>query len=160
MSAQPKGFIASVKNVFWNTFNLAGRTSRGEFWKFYLFILIGSFLCTGLDFLLFMRLDPNPFFFRTVFLTVILIPLITAGIRRLHDINMTGWWMVTALFPIIGFFIIHYFFLFSGTIGPNKFGPDPLGRIPPQKKRKKKRRVKKPDEAPAKTTEQPPKTET
>jgi uncharacterized membrane protein YhaH (DUF805 family) len=60
---------------------------------------------------------------------------ICVGIKRYHDRDKSGWWLLIQLVPIIG--AIWYFvevFCLSGTPGPNRFGPDPLGRsamVPP-----------------------------
>ncbi|MDD3115560.1 MAG: DUF805 domain-containing protein [Anaerovibrio sp.] len=52
---------------------------------------------------------------------------ITMGIRRLHDLNRTGWWMLVELIPILGSLILSvYLMFFKGTDGYNEYGPDPL----------------------------------
>jgi len=54
---------------------------------------------------------------------------ICVGIKRYHDRDKSGWWLLIQLVPVIG--SVWYFvesFCLSGTPGPNRFGPDPLGR--------------------------------
>ncbi len=81
---------------------------------------------------------------------VLLIPSIAVGIRRLHDIDRTGWWLMLGYGPyvlsvilamvqsvelaailnivsMIGFIVILVFAVMPGTRGPNRFGPDPKG---------------------------------
>jgi len=50
----------------------------------------------------------------------ILVPSIGIGVRRLHDVDKSGWMMLIALNLL-------YLFVTKGTTGPNRFGPDPLG---------------------------------
>ncbi len=61
-----------------------------------------------------------------------LVPSIAVGVRRLHDRDMSGWWylgfIVLSFIPLIGFVasIAYLVFMFlPGTVGPNRFGPDP-----------------------------------
>jgi uncharacterized membrane protein YhaH (DUF805 family) len=52
---------------------------------------------------------------------------ISIGIRRFHDRNKSGWWVLIALVPVIGglWYLIECGFL-RGTTGPNNYGPNPL----------------------------------
>ncbi len=56
----------------------------------------------------------------------VIIPTIAVGIRRLHDIDKSGWWLLIGLVPFVGGLILIYFFVQKGTTGPNQFGEDPL----------------------------------
>jgi uncharacterized membrane protein YhaH (DUF805 family) len=59
---------------------------------------------------------------------VFLWPTLALGIKRFHDRDKSGWWVLVALIPIIGFFwILIELGMLEGTKGPNQFGPDPLG---------------------------------
>jgi uncharacterized membrane protein YhaH (DUF805 family) len=48
------------------------------------------------------------------------------GVRRLHDIDRTGWWILISFIPLIGFILLLVWFATKGNDGPNRFGPDPL----------------------------------
>lgn len=48
-------------------------------------------------------------------------------IRRCHDLNHSGWYSLTLFIPIFNIYVIIKLLFFRGTIGPNKYGPDPLG---------------------------------
>jgi uncharacterized membrane protein YhaH (DUF805 family) len=54
-------------------------------------------------------------------------PSIALGVKRFHDRNKSGWWVLISLVPIIGgiWYLVECGFL-EGTKGPNQFGPDPL----------------------------------
>lgn len=59
----------------------------------------------------------------------LLIPSLAVSIRRLHDTNRTGWWLLLGLVPFLGALVLLIFYLLDGTPGPNKYGPDPKGRV-------------------------------
>jgi uncharacterized membrane protein YhaH (DUF805 family) len=56
----------------------------------------------------------------------LLIPSIAVAMRRLHDTDRSGWWLLIAFIPFIGSIVLLIFFVLEGTRGPNRFGPDPL----------------------------------
>lgn len=47
-------------------------------------------------------------------------------IRRLHDLDKSGWFALIAIIPLIGFIFSIYLFFAPGTVGYNRYGPDPL----------------------------------
>jgi len=51
---------------------------------------------------------------------------IMLSIRRLHDLNKSGWFLLIALIPIIDIIFLLYIWLMPGTVGYNKYGADPL----------------------------------
>src|SRR5690606_13808528 len=59
----------------------------------------------------------------------VIVPSIAVSVRRLHDIDRTGWWVLINLIPLIGLIILLFFFVQRGTPGDNRFGPDPLGDV-------------------------------
>ena len=54
-----------------------------------------------------------------------LIPSIAVGVRRLHDTNRSGWWILIGLVPCVGFIILIVFYAMEGVRGDNQYGPDP-----------------------------------
>ena len=62
--------------------------------------------------------------------TIVTLPLtigaIMAAIRRLHDLNRSGWFLLLTLVPIVNFIFGIYILCFRGTKGANKYGEDPL----------------------------------
>ena len=52
----------------------------------------------------------------------LVIPLIAAGARRLHDTNKSGWWQLFALIPLAGWLVLAIFFLLPGEPDSNHFG--------------------------------------
>jgi hypothetical protein len=58
------------------------------------------------------------------------IPSIAVAVRRLHDIDRSGWWILIGLIPLVGVILLLVWFASEGTHGPNRFGPDPLAENP------------------------------
>jgi uncharacterized membrane protein YhaH (DUF805 family) len=55
------------------------------------------------------------------------IPNLAVSVRRLHDQDKSGWWILIALVPLIGGIWLLVLYCMEGTRGPNRFGPDPKG---------------------------------
>lgn len=51
---------------------------------------------------------------------------IMMDVRRLHDLDLSGWWMLLMLVPLVNIFFALYMLFFKGTDGPNQYGDDPL----------------------------------
>lgn len=100
----------------------SGRAPRSEFWWFALFVLAGQFVLGALDGLVFPGDTAvlNPLFSLAVFL-----PQIAVAVRRLHDTGRSGWWLLLALIPVIGFLILVWWYTRPTEPGPNRFGPPP-----------------------------------
>lgn len=59
-----------------------------------------------------------------------LIPSIAVGVRRLHDTDRSGWWLLLWFIPFVGWIVLLVFLVMGGTRGPNRFGPDPVEQPP------------------------------
>ena len=53
------------------------------------------------------------------------VPSIAVQVRRLHDQDRSGWWVLLNLVPYLGALVLFVFMLLPGTNGANRFGPDP-----------------------------------
>lgn len=58
------------------------------------------------------------------------IPSLAVAVRRLHDADKPGAWLLIVLLPVIGAIVLLIFLLTDGTPGPNRYGEDPKGREP------------------------------
>ena len=67
--------------------------------------------------------DSNPLY--TLNALVLFIPGIAVAVRRLHDIDRSGWWFLLA-FTVIGILLLLYWYIQPGTQGMNRYGHDPL----------------------------------
>ena len=102
-------FGAAIKSGFKNCFNYSGRTSRTEFWYFVLFYVLvfytlGYAFAFSIPFIMFKHqhpITPESALLICGFLFLILIiPLISLTVRRLHDTERKGIWVMTYLAPI------------------------------------------------------------
>ena len=56
----------------------------------------------------------------------VLYPWIAVGIKRCHDRNRTGWFLLIGLIPLVSIWLVVELGFLRGTVGQNRFGPDPL----------------------------------
>jgi len=121
------GFGQAISAGFSNYVNFSGRACRSEYWYWVLFVILADIVAGIIDYLLGMQIVSS------LFGLVTLLPGIAVSIRRLHDLDRTGWWILLALIPLIGWIILLIWYISKGTDGPNRFGPDPLATlaIPP-----------------------------
>ena len=54
------------------------------------------------------------------------------GVKRLHDLNKSGWLILLCCVPIVGWIFALYMLFADGTVGPNPYGADPKNRMPYQ----------------------------
>ena len=123
-------FITSIKTCFTKYVDFNGRASRSEFWYFSLFIVVISICAEIIDASLagqefWSDRELGPVWW--VFNVLIFLPEIAVGIRRLHDINKSGWWTLVS-FTIIGIIPLFYWYTREGDHSSNNFGnPSLLG---------------------------------
>lgn len=107
-----------------------GRARRSEYWLFQLGLLILILLlvipvnAVGED-------TPAGTLLSLVFgfgMLALTVPSLAVSVRRLHDINRTGLWVLINALPVIGPLVLLVLFVLDGTRGPNQYGPDPKGR--------------------------------
>ena len=121
-------FADAVKSGFRKYITFSGRASRSDFWYWVLFVLLASVICVLIDYYVLGR----PFahgIIRPLFSLAVQVPGISVYVRRLHDINKSGWWFWMACIPLIGLIVILVWFCTKGTTGDNRFGPDPLAQV-------------------------------
>ncbi len=116
-------FGQAIQAGFRNYANGSGRASRSEYWYWTLFATLAQVatdIATGSE--------------RSVIAIVVtlalLLPSVAVGIRRLHDIDKTGWLLLLWMIPIVGWIVLLIWACRPGTAGPNRFGPGPLQTAP------------------------------
>lgn len=113
----------------WLYGSFKGRIPRSVYWKWYTFpAVILSLLLLGLDIFLDTQTDYDFFVFYTLFLLITCYPGLAVSVKRLHDRNRSGWFVLISLIPLVGniWLIIELLFL-KGTKGSNMFGAYPIG---------------------------------
>ena len=104
----------SVISCFNKYFDFETRSSRKEFWYWQLFRILMFLSITYLE-----SLGLSGLLFISNF--IFLIPEIAVSIRRLHDINKSGWWILLTI-TIIGIITLIYFYCIKGDDGVNDYG--------------------------------------
>ena len=117
------GFVEAVQTFFKRYADFNGRSSRSEYWWAYLGIILIAFVVGIVGGLLGETIGG---FIFLIFYLAILVPSIAIGVRRLHDLDKSGWFYLLALVPLVSLILLVWFCM-KGTDGPNRFGPDPLG---------------------------------
>ena len=122
-------FSEAIQSGFKNYINFNGRTSRSGYNYWILFGVIISIITMVLDIMFF------PLFvfsiegsgpLNTISGLIFLLPNFSIGIRRLHDINKSGWNLLWA-FTFIGLIpLIYWSYFKAGDKGDNLYGTDPL----------------------------------
>ena len=97
----------------------SGRAGRAEYWYFAGFTILVIGAATAVDEVIGHQLV-GP-----LAVLVLLLPNVAVTVRRLHDIDRTGWWDLVNLVPVIGWLTVLVFTLQRGTSQDNRFGPVP-----------------------------------
>ena len=123
-------FSQAVSSVLLNKYaTFSGRARRSEYWWWYLFVTIVFVVAGIIDRavgLTYSDLTIGGGWIATIACIVFLIPNLAVAVRRLHDTGRTGWWLLIGLVPVIGFFVLLYFFVLDSE-NDNQYGPYPKG---------------------------------
>ena len=107
-----------------------GRARRREYWFFQLFNFLAVFVLAIVDVF---SGNYNDLFriglLSGLYLLAVLLPCIAVSVRRLHDTDRSGWWVLLACIPVLGAIVLIIFFLLDGTPGSNRFGESPKQAI-------------------------------
>jgi uncharacterized membrane protein YhaH (DUF805 family) len=140
-------FSEAVRSVYRNFAKFDGRASRPEYWWYTLFyfivvvmvwivgfFFIGSGSFTYDNIYPYYHYRPNPLFavfglVVGIFVLVNLLPGLAVAVRRLHDSDKSGWWLLLALIPYVGAIAVIVLLAMPSTVGFNRFGP-PVGGQP------------------------------
>lgn len=114
-------FIDAVRAALSKYATFSGRSRRSEYWWFALFNVIVSFVGAGVD-----AAVGRPLF-QFVVALALLLPNLAVLVRRLHDTNRSGWWVLIGLIPLVGSIVLIVFAVQDSQPGTNRFGDSPKG---------------------------------
>jgi uncharacterized membrane protein YhaH (DUF805 family) len=117
-------FGEAIKSGFHNYVTFSGRAARSEYWFWHLFFILVAVAAALIDLALFPQSSTSPL--NNIAELILLLPTLAVSVRRLHDLDRSGWWIFLGLIPLIGAIWLLVWFCMRGTVGPNRFGPDPL----------------------------------
>ena len=116
-------FPDAIRLGFQNYFDFRSRSTRAEYWWWVLFVILTQQVLNVVN----IRIG-------ILFGLAVLIPGLALGIRRLHDINKSGWWLLMwfgiflirfGIFLIAPVIVLIVWHTKSSDEGTNKYGPDP-----------------------------------
>jgi len=113
-------FVDAVSTCFRKYFNFKDRASRSEYWYFQILVFpiaLWSQFPSNTSSVLILQI---------ILLFGVLVPAFSSGVRRLHDRDKSGWWILINFIPFVGWIILLIMLAEKGTEGPNRFGPYPL----------------------------------
>jgi uncharacterized membrane protein YhaH (DUF805 family) len=117
------------KVVFENYANINGRARRSEYWYYVLvnvlvyllsLILIAICFAAGIEIVGFIIIGGL-----AIYMILNIVPNICVLVRRLHDVNKSGWYYFVTFIPLIGSFWLIYLLCSEGDHGSNDYGKDP-----------------------------------
>lgn len=112
LAPKKMSFDESIKYCLTNYANFKGRAARSQWWYFYLFVTLVSFVAS--------RVVPDLYIIATL---AFFIPSLSALTRRLHDTGRAGSAAWFLLIPCVGVFLVLIWLSTEGEKTPNKFGP-------------------------------------
>ena len=120
-------FGQAIASGFQNYVNFSGRAARSEFWFWTLFSFLATAAAGIVDMVAFANAAVSPL--NSLVSLALLLPSLAVSVRRLHDLDRTGWWLLLVL-TVIGAILLLIWNCMKGATGPNRFGPDPLAGVP------------------------------
>jgi uncharacterized membrane protein YhaH (DUF805 family) len=126
--------ITAVNTCLGKYATFSGRSQRSEYWWLTLtyLILAGLFTMMGAYYVNESQISLLLSGLRMGVGFGLLVPMLAVTVRRLHDTNRSGWWILVALIPYAGGLVLTVLMCLPGTTGPNRFGDDPLGHVAPE----------------------------
>ncbi|MBI4747515.1 MAG: DUF805 domain-containing protein [Acidobacteria bacterium] len=103
----------------------SGRARRMEYWMFLVFNVVISIVLGVVDGVAGTATETGIGLISSVYSLAVLVPGIAVTVRRLHDTDRGGLWILIAFVPCIGALILLFFMFQAGKPGSNQYGPNP-----------------------------------
>jgi uncharacterized membrane protein YhaH (DUF805 family) len=117
-------FSAATRSALRQYATFSGRARRSEYWWFFLFTFLVSIAAAVIDTTAFgTKVEDNgPVSIITGL--AFLLPSLAVSVRRLHDVDHSGWFLLIGLIPIVGWIVL-LVVLVKDSNGDNAYGPSP-----------------------------------
>ncbi len=102
-----------------------GRARRKEYWIFALISALILIFLSLIDEMTGWKVWDDEGVLSLVYSIAVFVPTLAVVVRRLHDTDRSGWWVLIALIPLVGAIVLLVFLILKGNEGDNRFGPDP-----------------------------------
>jgi uncharacterized membrane protein YhaH (DUF805 family) len=126
--AKRMGFGQAIATCLRKYVDFTGRAGRPEYWFFMLFYYLLLIVLIVIDVIIFAP-QTGGLVLTWLGVLALFLPTLSAGVRRLHDQDHSGWMLLLGLIPFGGIIVL-VFMCLPGTHGPNRFGPVP-GSVDP-----------------------------
>jgi uncharacterized membrane protein YhaH (DUF805 family) len=116
--------------VLKNYSDFSTRATRTEYW---MFTLINFLIMVGISIIVGTMGKFISGIVSVIYGLLVIIPGLAVSVRRLHDTNRSGWWLLIGFVPFIGVIVILLFMISDSTPGANTYGPNPKegNAVPP-----------------------------
>lgn len=115
-------YLGALKNYA----DFGGRARRREYWYFTLFNTLALLVLVILDVILgTFSEELSVGLLEGVYILAVLIPSFAVSVRRLHDTDRSGWWLLIGVVPFVGGLALLVLVLLDSQPGPNEYGPNP-----------------------------------
>lgn len=110
-------------DAFRHFVDFEGRANRKEYWMFALFHFIFFFVFVIVDSVLgaLYILPPGSAYISSAYTLISVLPSWSLQVRRLHDVSLSGWWILLGYVPLLGLILL-YFNIKAGAPGANQYG--------------------------------------
>ena len=106
----------------------SGRARRKEYWYFFLFNFLITIVLLVIDGMTgTLTAEAGIGLLGGIYALAVLIPALAVSVRRLHDTDRIGWWLLIMLIPLIGVIVILVFTVQDSKPGENQYGSNPKG---------------------------------
>jgi len=106
-------------------FSFEGRINRAKYWGYGVLIVVVMLIALAIDF----AITGQAGVFYLIVSVVTFWPDIAIAVKRCHDRDRSGWFVLVSLIPIVNLWYIVEIGFLKGTTGSNRFGPDPLEAV-------------------------------
>jgi uncharacterized membrane protein YhaH (DUF805 family) len=117
-------FSEAVKSGFDHYTTFTGRASRPAYWWWFLFSILVGIGANIID-----AIIGSSGVISGLAALALLLPGLSVSVRRFHDINRSGWWILIFIVPIVGFILWLVWFTREGDPGENQYGPPPVAGV-------------------------------